>query len=216
MRETLILKNLVKKFGEKIVLNGVSLTCEAGKIYGIVGYNGSGKTVLFKCICGFFKPESGEIFINGKLCNENRRGTQNIGMIIEEPAFIKNKSAYYNLKYLYLINNSMNKKLLYDVIERVGLNPKDMKKVGAYSMGMKQRLAIAQAIMENPDILILDEPMNGLDKNGVMEIRALLQNLKSEGKTILLASHNKEDIEILCDKVYEMDMGILKLVNVNN
>ena len=137
-------------------------------------------------------------------------------MIVEEPAFIKNKSAYYNLKYLYLINNSMNKKLLYDVIERVGLNPKDMKKVGAYSMGMKQRLAIAQAIMENPDILILDEPMNGLDKNGVMEIRALLQNLKSEGKTILLASHNKEDIEILCDKVYEMDMGILKLVNVNN
>lgn len=214
--ETLILKNLVKRFGEKNVLNGVCLNCEAGKIYGIVGYNGSGKTVLFKCICGFLKPESGEILINGKSCIENMKCPQSIGIIIEEPAFIKNKSAYHNLKYLYLINNSMNKKLLYDVIERVGLNPKDKKKVGAYSMGMKQRLAIAQAIMENPNILILDEPMNGLDKDGIKEIRALLQNLKSEGKTILLASHNKEDIEILCDKVYEMDMGLLKIVNSND
>ncbi len=133
-----------------------------------------------------------------------------MGIIIEEPAFIKNQSAYNNLKYLYLINHSLDRGLLFQVLERVGLNPKDKKKVGKYSMGMKQRLAIAQAIMENPELLILDEPMNGLDKQGVSEIRALLLNLKREGKIILLASHNKEDIEILCDEVYEMDEGMLK------
>lgn len=208
--ETLEVKDLVKKFGEKTVLNGVSLNCESGKIYGIVGYNGSGKTVFFKCICGFFRPEAGEILINGKTCTKNIQYLSNMGIIIEEPAFLKNKSAYQNLKYLYLINNSLDKELLFRVLKRVGLNPVDKKKVGKYSMGMKQRLAIAQAIMENPNILILDEPMNGLDKSGVEEIRTLLLNLKDEGKTILLASHNKEDIEILCDEVYEMDEGVLK------
>lgn len=207
--ETLTVKKLVKKFGEKKVLNGVSLNCEDGKIYGIVGYNGSGKTVLFKCICGFFRPEEGEIFIKGKSNMQNKQYLSHMGIIIEEPAFLKNKSAYQNLKYLYLINHPLNRELLFHVLERVGLDPADRKKVGKYSMGMKQRLAIAQAIMENPDILILDEPMNGLDKDGVKEIRNLLLNLKKEGKTILLASHNKDDIEILCDEVYDMDGGIL-------
>lgn len=208
--ETLTVKNLTKKFGEKTVLRRVSLNCEKGKIYGIVGYNGSGKTVLFKCICGFLRPEAGEIWINGKHHMDHVSYLSNMGIIIEEPAFIKNQSAYNNLKYLYLINHSLDRGLLFQVLERVGLNPKDKKKVGKYSMGMKQRLAIAQAIMENPELLILDEPMNGLDKQGVSEIRALLLNLKSEGKIILLASHNKEDIEILCDEVYEMDEGMLK------
>ncbi len=208
--ETLTVKNLTKKFGEKTVLRGVSLNCEKGKIYGIVGYNGSGKTVLFKCICGFLRPEAGEIWINGKHHMNHVSYLSNMGIIIEEPAFIKNQSAYNNLKYLYLINHSLDRGLLFQVLERVGLNPKDKKKVGKYSMGMKQRLAIAQAIMENPELLILDEPMNGLDKQGVSEIRALLLNLKREGKIILLASHNKEDIEILCDEVYEMDEGMLK------
>lgn len=211
---TLEIKNLVKKFKEKTVLNGVSLCCESGKIYGIVGYNGSGKTVLFKCICGFFRPEGGQILMDGKVCTQNMGQWTNMGIIIEEPAFLKNKSAYQNLKYLYMINHSLNKKLLFDVLERVGLHPEERKKVGKYSMGMKQRLAIAQAIMEDPAVLILDEPMNGLDKTGVKEIRTVLQNLKEEGKIILLASHNKEDIEILCDEVYEMDAGILR--NIHN
>lgn len=207
---TLEVKNLVKKFKEKTVLNGVSLYCESGKIYGIVGYNGSGKTVLFKCICGFFRPEAGQVLINGKVCTQNMRQLSDMGIIIEEPAFLKHKCAYQNLKYLYLINHSADRELLCRVLERVGLNPADKKKVGKYSMGMKQRLAIAQAIMEDPAILILDEPMNGLDKDGVKEIRALLQNLKNEGKIILLASHNKDDIEILCDEVYEMNAGVLE------
>lgn len=207
---TLEVKDLVKKFKEKTVLNGVSLYCESGKIYGIVGYNGSGKTVLFKCICGFFRPEAGQVLINGKVCTQNMRQLSDMGIIIEEPAFLKHKCAYQNLKYLYLINHSADRELLCRVLERVGLNPADKKKVGKYSMGMKQRLAIAQAIMEDPAILILDEPMNGLDKDGVKEIRALLQNLKNEGKIILLASHNKDDIEILCDEVYEMNAGVLE------
>lgn len=207
---TLEVKDLVKKFKEKTVLSGVSLYCESGKIYGIVGYNGSGKTVLFKCICGFFRPEAGQVLINGKVCTQNMRQLSDMGIIIEEPAFLKHKCAYQNLKYLYLINHSADRELLCRVLERVGLNPADKKKVGKYSMGMKQRLAIAQAIMEDPAILILDEPMNGLDKDGVKEIRALLQNLKNEGKIILLASHNKDDIEILCDEVYEMNAGVLE------
>lgn len=152
--------------------------------------------------------------MDGKVCTQNMGQWTNMGIIIEEPAFLKNKSAYQNLKYLYMINHSLNKKLLFDVLERVGLHPEERKKVGKYSMGMKQRLAIAQAIMEDPAVLILDEPMNGLDKTGVKEIRTVLQNLKEEGKIILLASHNKEDIEILCDEVYEMDAGILR--NIHN
>lgn len=214
MAETLIIKELEKSFGDKKILNKISLICEAGKVYGIVGYNGSGKTVLFKCICGFMIAEKGEILIKGISSTKRKDQMNDIGVIIEEPAFIKGKSGYQNLEYLFLVNHRKNNKLLYETMEKVGLNPKEKKPVGKYSMGMKQRLAIAQAIMEDPDILILDEPMNGLDKLGVKEIRELLLQLRDEGKTILLASHNKEDIEILCDSVYEIDNGILTQVEV--
>ena len=131
------------------------------------------------------------------------------GVIIEEPAVLGNASGYKNLDYLYRIRNTKNKEHLYEVMEKVGLDPKSRKKVKNYSMGMRQRLAIAQAIMENQDILILDEPMNGLDKSGVADMRKLFLELKEKGKTILLASHNKEEIDILCDHVYEMEMGVL-------
>lgn len=213
---TIEIKNLVKKFGERNVLNNVSLNCEMGKVYGIIGYNGSGKTVLFKCICGFFRPDGGEIFLKGKTHKQRKYNMNDVGAIIEEPAFLCDKSAYKNLEYLYIINHKKNKDLLYDVLKCVGLKPDEKKCVRKYSMGMKQRLAIAQAIMENPDILILDEPMNGLDKDGVKEIRKLILELRASGKTILLASHNKEDIEVLCDEVYEMEGGILQRVLWNN
>ena len=134
------------------------------------------------------------------------------GVIIEEPAILGNVSGYKNLDYLYRIRNRKNKEHLYAVLEKVGLEPKSRKKVRNYSMGMRQRLAIAQAIMEDQNILILDEPMNGLDKNGVADMRKLFLELKSQGKTILLASHNKEDIEVLCDHVYEMEMGVLEKI----
>jgi ABC-2 type transport system ATP-binding protein len=202
----------VKKFQGQTVLDNVSLTLKKGGIYGIVGRNGSGKTVLFKCICGFFTLDSGEISIDGKKMKKDINMLTDAGIIIEEPAFLRNYSGIKNLSYLYMIQNKLDKNYLCSVMEKVGLDPLSKKKVGKYSMGMRQRLAIAQAIMEDKSILILDEPMNGLDNIGVDEMRTLILSLKRDGKTILLASHNKEDINLLCDEIYEMDMGKLRSI----
>lgn len=202
--ENLKIENASKKYGNQIVLKDVNIVCKVGSITGIVGYNGCGKSVLFKCICGFEKLDSGGILVNGRP-KKNSELLKDTGIIIEEPAFLKQKSGYDNLKYLYMIRNKIDKKHLYLMMELVGLNPEEKKPVGKYSLGMKQRLAIAQAIMENPQIIILDEPMNGLDKKGVEEMRALFLKLKKEGKIILLASHNKEDISLLCDCCYEFE-----------
>lgn len=199
-----------KSFGNHQVLKEVNITCSKGGIYGIVGRNGSGKTVLFKCICGFLNLDSGEIYIGDKKMKKDINMLNGAGVIIEEPSFLRNYSGYKNLEFLYMIQNKRDKKHIYEVLEQVGLEPASRKHVGNYSMGMRQRLAIAQAIMENQEILILDEPMNGLDNHGVEEMRKLFLELKEQGKTILLASHNREDIEILCDEVYEMDGGVLQ------
>lgn len=212
MGSTLEVKNISKKFGKHIVLEDVSLTCESGKICGIIGYNGSGKSVLFKCICGLYRADEGEIHIRGKILGKNMDMIKNAGVIIEEPAFLKQYSGIRNLELLWLLNHKKDTKKLQEVMQLVGLDPFNKKPVGKYSLGMKQRLAIAQAIMEEQDILILDEPMNGLDKDGVAQMRELFLRFKEEGKTLLFASHNREDIEVLCDEVYEMDRG--KLVRV--
>ena len=205
-------ENASKSFNNYKVLDNVSLSCEAGKIYGIVGYNGSGKTVLFKCICGFYHLDEGEIWIRGKKMKKDMDMLTEAGIIIEEPAFLRNHSGYRNLDFLYRLRNHKNKKHIYEIMNKVGLDPSSRKKVCNYSLGMRQRLAIAQAIMEDQPILILDEPMNGLDKRGVIDMRNFLEGLKKEGKTILMASHSKEDIDVLCDEVYEMDMGKLSKV----
>lgn len=201
------IENAVKKFHETTAVDDVSLSFEKGKIYGIIGRNGSGKTVLFKCICGLSHLTSGSIIINGKKAGNGGNFSENIGMIIEHPGFLPNFSGYENLKMLACYRNQIGKKEICRVMEQVGLDSDSKKWVGKYSLGMKQRLGIAQAIMEKPEILILDEPMNGLDNRGVEEIRDILLGLKEEGTTILLASHNREDIEILCDEVFEMDKG---------
>lgn len=201
--------HVCKSFKGAKVLEDVELNCKSGQIYGIVGHNGSGKTVLFKCICGFFDCDQGNIWVNGKIMGSDIDMLTDAGIIIEEPGFMRRWSAYRNLEFLYTIRNKKDKNYLYSVLEKVGLDPKDKKPVGKYSLGMRQRYAIAQAIMENPDILILDEPMNGLDKDGVKEMRELFLQIKAEGKLILLASHNREDIEVLCDEVYEMEDGVL-------
>lgn len=196
-----------KFFGKTRALADVNLECGQGEITGIIGRNGAGKTVLFKAICGFVTLDSGEILVNGR-----KRQTDMLpsaGIIIEEPAFLKNYSGMQNLEYLYLLNHKKNRPYLETVLEKVGLDAKSKKHVGKYSMGMRQRLAIAQAIMEDPAFLILDEPFNGLDNQGVEEIRNLLLALKKEGKVILLASHNSEDIRILCNQVYKMEAGRL-------
>lgn len=204
---TVVVKNAVKRYGEHIVLNNVSLELRRGTIYGIVGQNGSGKTVLFKCICGFTKLTEGTVEVMGKIIGKDVDIAQSVGAIIENPGFLPNYSAYKNLKFLASLTDKIGDKEILSSIEKVGLNSKDRKKVGKFSMGMRQRLGIAQAIMENPDILILDEPFNGLDKNGVTHMRNLLLEQKRIGRTVLLASHNSMDIDILCDEVYEMESG---------
>lgn len=206
----IVLEHVSKYFGKTEVIKEISLKFCAGKIYGFVGYNGSGKTVLFKCICGFLKPEKGNIYVRGRLFKDEI--LSEAGIIIENPAFLSGKTGFKNLELLYLLNHKRNKKHIMEVLEKVGLNPKSNKTVKHYSLGMRQRLAIAQAIMEEQEILILDEPMNGLDKQGIDDVRKMLLEMRGQGKLILLASHNKEDIEILCDEVYEMEAGSLKIL----
>ncbi len=209
MKEMIRIENLTKKFGDVTALENVNLNIERGKIYGIIGRNGSGKTVLFKLIAGYLKPTAGRVMVNGKEIGKDTDFAENIGIIIENPGFLKGYTGFQNLAYLAGIRNVIGKEEIRESMERVGLDPDSGKKVGKYSLGMKQRLGIAQAIMEDPEILILDEPMNSLDNQGVEDVRGILMGLRDEGKTILLASHNKEDIEVLCDEVYEMDRGRL-------
>ena len=205
----IVIENLVKKFQNTVILDHINISFEKGKIYGIVGYNGSGKTVLFKCICGFMKPSEGKITVNGKVIGQDTDMIPDAGIIIEQPAFINGLSGIRNLEMLYMILQKKNRKRLEEVMRLVGLDSSMKKPVDKYSLGMKQRLAIAQAIMEDPSLLILDEPMNGLDKSGVAEMRSLFDRLRNEGKTIVFASHNREDISVLCDEVYEMENGSL-------
>lgn len=191
------------------ILKDVSATFEDGKIHGLIGRNGSGKTMLMKCICGFIKPTEGTIFVSNKQIGKDCDFPDSVGIIIETPGFIPYYSGYKNLKLLADLNKKINGEQIRETMKKVGLDPDLKRHVKKYSLGMRQRLGLAQAIMENPDILILDEPMNGLDKDGVGDMRKYLLALKKQGKTILIASHSAEDIEILCDTVCEMDKGVL-------
>ena len=186
----------------------VSCTFEKGEITGLIGRNGAGKTVLMKCLCGFVTPTEGEIFIEGKkMYGKIPIDLSCIGMIIENPGFLDAYSGYHNLSFLAKINGRIGKKEIREALKMVGLDSDSRKRVGKYSLGMRQRLGLAQAIMEDQEILILDEPMNGLVNKGVEDIRNLLLSFREKGKTIILASHSKEDINLLCDKIYEMDNG---------
>lgn len=208
----IVVKNASKAFGKEAALQNVSMVFEEGKIYGIVGRNGSGKTVLFKCIMGFLKLDDGKVIVDDKVVGLDVDVINNAGIIIENPGFLPGYTGYQNLKFLAKLTRKIGKKEIMDAMTKVGLEPLSKKHVGKYSLGMRQRLGIAQAIMEDPDILILDEPMNGLDNQGVEDIRKLLLELKEQGKTILIASHNREDIDVLCDHVWEMDKGVAKQV----
>lgn len=207
MDNIIIINGITKKFKDTVVLDDVSITFERNKIHGIIGRNGSGKTVLIKTICGFYKPDSGAVIIDGKTIGKEIDFPSNVGAIIEAPGFISNLSAYKNLCYLASIRNTINKERIFEAMRSVGLEPDNKKSVGKYSLGMKQRLGIAQAIMEEPDILILDEPMNALDIEGVEIIRDLLLKYRECGHTIILISHNREDIDILCDTVSVIEKG---------
>lgn len=201
----IVVEHVYKAFGKEQVLNDVNLRIEPGHIYGVVGNNGSGKTVLMKCICGFLHPDKGAVYVDGVRIGKERDFPESLGVIIETPGFIPNLTGYRNLKILADMRGKIGKKEIFQTLEKVGLDPHMRKTVSKYSLGMRQRLGIAQAIMEDPKILILDEPFNGLDKAGVEHMRGLLKELKSRNKAMLLASHNAQDIETLCDEVHDME-----------
>ena len=205
-------EGVYKRFGTDTVLKDVSRSFERGRIHGIVGNNGSGKTVLMKCICGFLIPDGGSITVNGERVGVDVDFPRDMGLIIETPGFLPNVTGMKNLEILASLNKKIGLEEIAASIRRVGLDPLMKKPVGKYSLGMRQRLGIAQAIMEDPALLILDEPLNGLDKHGVREMRQLIKGLKEQGKTILLASHNQGDIDELCDTVCEMDAGVMTMI----
>ena len=205
-------KGISKHFDKECVLKNVTRDFEKGKIHGIVGNNGSGKTVLMKCICGFLFPDEGEVTVDGKRIGRDVDFPGDLGIIIETPGFLPNLSGRKNLEILASLNKKIGVKEIEEAITRVGLDPRMKKPVGKYSLGMRQRLGIAQAIMEDPSLLILDEPFNGLDKNGVSDMRELIRELKKEGKTVILSSHNQTDIDELCDTVCEMDAGVMTMI----
>ena len=191
------------------ILKRITVHFNKGEIHGLIGRNGSGKTMLMKCICGFVRPTEGTVHVNGKQIGKDCDFPESVGIIIETPGFIPYYSGYKNLKLLADLNKKIDGAKIKETMRQVGLAPDLKRHVRKYSLGMRQRLGLAQAIMENPDLLILDEPMNGLDKEGVADMREYLLKLKEEGKTILLASHSAEDIAVLCDTVCEMDKGVL-------
>lgn len=212
MEIAISVQNISKDFGQERVLKNVSRNFEKGKIHGIVGNNGSGKTVLMKCICGFLLPTEGKVIVNGKRVGKDVDFPGDLGIIIETPGFLPHITGVKNLEILASLNKKIRLAEIADAIRHVGLDPMMKKPVGKYSLGMRQRLGIAQAIMEDPSLLILDEPLNGLDKHGVREMRDLIKSLKADGKTILLASHNQGDIDELCDTVCEMDAGNMTMI----
>lgn len=207
MENIICVENVNKSYKGNQVLQNINISFETGKIHGIIGRNGSGKTVLIKTICGFVHPDTGRVLVDGKIIGKDIDFPKNIGAIIEAPGFLPNASAYKNLEYLASLRRVIGKEEIRKAIEIVGLNPDDKKHVGKYSLGMKQRLGLAQAIMENPDILILDEPINGLDPEGIRWLREFLKDFVKQGKTVLLTSHYMSELELTVDRVVGISNG---------
>jgi ABC-2 type transport system ATP-binding protein len=201
--------NITKRYGKTTVLDDVTVKFESGHIYGLVGVNGCGKTTLMRCICGFTRPSSGTITVQGKVIGKDADFAPSTGVIIETPGFLPHYSALRNLMILASISKRANKDRVEQVIRRLGLNPGDKKPVGMFSLGMRQRLGIAQAIMEDPEVLILDEPFNGLDVDANADIHQLFAEMRDAGKTLILASHSAYDVNKACDCVYRMEGGKL-------
>ena len=212
MNEIITLKNIQLELKKTCVFQNLNFSCKQGEIIGITGANGSGKSVLFKLIAGLYSPSYGEVLINGENIVPERKIPANLGALIEEPGFINYYSGFKNLQYLASIRGVVGNQEINDTLKIVGLYEQKDQKVKTYSLGMRKKLGIAQAIMENPSILLLDEPMNALDKSSVENMRTLFRKLSSEkGTTILIASHSEEDIRILCDKVYAVEDKVCTL-----
>lgn len=209
MSDYIQLTNISKTFGKQTVLQPLTMGFEEGMIHGIIGRNGSGKTVLMKMILGILQPTTGTVIVGDKRIGKDVDFPESAGAIIETIEFIPYMSAYQNLADIAAMRGNLSKTQIKEVLEMVGLGNVGRKHVSKFSMGMRQRLAIAQAVMESPKLLILDELMNGMDEKGVEEMRRLILARKAAGTTIILSSHNIEDIRILCDQVYRIDAGVV-------
>ena len=201
------LRDVCKQFGTTQVLININASFDDGKIHSLIERNGSGKTVLLKCICGLIRPTSGPIVISGKQIGKDIEMPESFAALIENPGFLPNYSGEANLSFLISVNTPVVREKNRQVLRQVGLKNDRKKHVGKYSLGMRQKLGIAQVIMEDPMLMIFDEPMNGLDNKSVSETRELFKQLRDRKRTILLASHNAQDIDELCDSVYEIDAG---------
>ena len=208
--EQIVVKEATKRLRNRIVLDNVSLTLDQGGIYGFFGSNGSGKTMLFRAICGLIRLTNGEIDVFGEKIGVDASFPKNLGVIIETVGFWGEYTGFKNLKMLAAIRNKINDDKIKTAISRVGLDPYDRRSFKKYSLGMKQRLAIAQAVMEYPELLVLDEPTNALDEDGVELIRNVILEEQQRGATVLIASHNKEDIKSLCSRQFKMTEGKLE------
>jgi len=205
------IENVSKTIRNNEVLKDISLHFESGHIYGFVGRNGSGKTMLFRLIAGLIKPTRGSVRYNGKVLGTELDIIPRLGLVIENVGLYPEFTGLRNLKMLAKINSVIGEAEIREAITRVGLDPDDRCTVRKYSLGMKQRIVLAQAIMERPDVLILDEPTNALDEDGVEQIRDLIRGEKERGALVLIASHNREDISTLCDVIYSMRGGVCSL-----
>ena len=205
------LKNINKSYKGIKVLNNINLEINSGKTIGIIGANGSGKSVLFKTICGFIAPDTGDVYIRGLKLGDKIDFPEDVGIFINEPGYMSLFTGFMNLKFLADINKKIDINKIRSIMIKVGLDPDNDVKVKDYSLGMKQKLGIAQAIMEEQDILILDEPFNALDYKTYDDIKSIIKSLQDEGKTILLTSHNFNDIDQLCDDIYIINNGELSL-----
>lgn len=206
-------KNVSKKFDGEDVLKGVSLTLEDGHIYGFVGPNGSGKSVFLKILCAFYEPSSGEVLFDGINVIKDNSFPKDTRALIEGPKFLPDATGKENLMLLASIQNKIGETEVDDILKKVGLYDDRNKVYHKYSVGMKQKLGIAQALMENPKIIILDEPLNGLDNKSAETIRNILLGEKKNGKIIIIATHIKDDITNLCDIVYKVESGVITLAN---
>lgn len=207
------LKKVNKSFKNNKVINDVSVTFESGHIYGFYGRNGSGKSVLQKIISGLYVPDSGSVLIDGVDINKSNIYPQNMRILIEKPAFFPDMSGFDNLKLLADINKIIDNKRIIEILELVNLKDEMNKKYSKYSLGMKQKLGVAQAIMEDTDIIILDEPFNGIEQATVDKLTEYLLKKKKEGKLIIVSTHIKEDLTKLSDKIYMFDNGSIKQVS---
>lgn len=206
---TIEFKNVTKKFKDIIILNNINLTFESGNIYGLFGRNGSGKSVFLKLLCGFYTPSVGEILYNGENLNKKLEFPPNTRALIEKPNFFPDLTGFENLKFLAEIQNKITNKEINDILEFLGLEKDKNKKYSKYSLGMKQKLGIAQVLMENPDVIVLDEPFNGVENVTVLKIIDYLKEEAKKGKLIFISTHIMEDLEKLTDKIYYFDNGAI-------